>query len=89
MNRLSTKHFIGLEHATTNDIELIINTALTFREILDRPIKKVPSLKGTNIVNLLRGEPDSLRYREFIPFMIAEMKKMRVEIDELKARLDE
>ena len=52
MNRLSTKHFIGLEHATTNDIELIINTALTFREILDRPIKKVPSLKGTNIVNL-------------------------------------
>ena len=52
MNRLSTKHFIGLEHATTNDIELIINTALTFREILDRPIKKVPSLKGVNIVNL-------------------------------------
>ena len=52
MNRLSTKHFIGLEHATANDINLIINTALTFREILDRPIKKVPSLKGTNIVNL-------------------------------------
>ena len=52
MDRLSTKHFIGLEHATVNDINLIINTALTFREILDRPIKKVPSLKGVNIVNL-------------------------------------
>ena len=51
-NKLSTKHFIGLEHASSNDINLIINTALTFREILDRPIKKVPSLKGLNIVNL-------------------------------------
>ena len=50
--RLSTKHFIGLEHATTDDINLIIKTALTFREILERPIKKVPSLKGVNIVNL-------------------------------------
>jgi len=49
---LSTKHFIGLENATKKDINLIIKTALTFREILDRPIKKVPSLKGINIVNL-------------------------------------
>ena len=52
MNKLSNKHFIRLEHATKNDIQLIIDTALTFREILDRPIKKVPSLIGTNIVNL-------------------------------------
>ena len=52
MNKLSTKHFIGLENATKNDIKLIIKTALTFREILDRPIKKIPSLKGKNIVNL-------------------------------------
>ena len=52
MTKLSTKHFIGLEHANTDDIQLIIDTALTFREILDRPIKKVPSLKGKNIVNL-------------------------------------
>ena len=52
MNRLSNKHFIGLEHTTKDDIQLIIDTALTFREILDRPIKKVPSLKGKNIVNL-------------------------------------
>ena len=52
MNKLSTKHFIGLEHANADDIYLIINTALTFREVLDRPIKKIPSLKGINIVNL-------------------------------------
>ena len=52
MSKLSTKHFIGLEYATADDIQLIIDTALTFREILDRPIKKVPSLKGKNIVNL-------------------------------------
>ena len=52
MNKLSTKHFIGLEHANADDINLIINTALTFREVLDRPIKKIPSLKGINIVNL-------------------------------------
>ncbi len=52
MNKLSTKHFIGLEHASADDINLIINTALTFREVLDRPIKKIPSLKGINIVNL-------------------------------------
>ena len=52
MNRLTNKHFIGLEDTTKDDIQLIIDTALTFREILDRPIKKVPSLKGKNIVNL-------------------------------------
>ena len=52
MNRLTNKHFIGLEHTTKDDMQLIIDTALTFREILDRPIKKVPSLKGKNIVNL-------------------------------------
>ena len=52
MSKLSTKHFIGLKDAKQSDIQLIIDTALTFREILDRPIKKVPSLKGINIVNL-------------------------------------
>ena len=52
MSKLSTKHFIGLEHAKAFDIQLIIDTALMFREILERPIKKIPSLKGKNIVNL-------------------------------------
>ena len=52
MNKLSTKDFIGLKDAKKSDIKLIIDTALTFREILERPIKKIPSLKGKNIVNL-------------------------------------
>ena len=52
MSNLSTKHFIGLREAKESDMQLIIDTALTFREILDRPIKKIPSLKGKNIVNL-------------------------------------
>ena len=52
MSNLSTKHFIGLKNAKASDIKLIIDTALTFREVLDRPIKKIPSLKGKNIVNL-------------------------------------
>ena len=52
MSVLSQKHFIGLEDATGDDIQNIIDTGFTFREILDRPIKKVPSLTGLNIVNL-------------------------------------
>lgn len=52
MSKLSTQHFIGLKSASASDIQLIIDTALTFREVLDRPIKKIPSLKGKNIVNL-------------------------------------
>ena len=52
MSKLSTKHFIGLKDAKASDMQLIIDTALTFREVLERPIKKIPSLKGKNIVNL-------------------------------------
>ena len=52
MGRLSQKHFIGLENSTKEDIQSIIDTGFMFREILDRPVKKVPSLSGINIVNL-------------------------------------
>ena len=52
MSVLSQKHFLGLETATRNDIQTIIDTGFTFREILNRPIKKVPSLMGINILNL-------------------------------------
>ena len=52
MGLLSQRHFIGLKNATIDDINNIIDTGFTFREILDRPIKKVPSLSGLNIVNL-------------------------------------
>ena len=52
MSSLDNKHLLGLEHISANDIQLLINTGFTFREILDRPIKKVPSLIVKNIVNL-------------------------------------
>ena len=52
MSLLSVKHLFGLEYITKKDIETILDTAVNFREVLDRPIKKVPSLNGKNILNL-------------------------------------
>ena len=49
---LEQKHLLGLEGYPAKDIETIIDTAFSFREVLDRPIKKVPSLQGKTIVNL-------------------------------------
>ena len=45
-------HLLGLEYTDRDDIELIMKTTKTFREILDRPIKKVPTLQGKTVVNL-------------------------------------
>jgi aspartate carbamoyltransferase catalytic subunit len=49
---LQQKHLLGLRNYPAEDIKTIINTAFNFREVLDRPIKKVPSLQGKTIVNL-------------------------------------
>ena len=49
---LQQKHLLGLEGYPIEDIQSIIDTAFNFREVLDRPIKKVPSLHGVTIVNL-------------------------------------
>jgi aspartate carbamoyltransferase catalytic subunit len=49
---LQQRHLLGLEGYPAEDIQTIIDTAFTFREVLDRPIKKVPSLQGKTIVNL-------------------------------------
>ena len=49
---LKNKHLLGLEGYPAKDIQTIIETAFNFREVLDRPIKKVPSLQGVTIVNL-------------------------------------
>jgi len=51
-HKLNIKHLIGLENTSKDDIGKIIDTGFLFREILDRPMKKVPILKGKNIVNL-------------------------------------
>ena len=44
--QLKNKHLIGLEGYPKQDIDEIIETAFSFKEVLDRPIKKVPSLQG-------------------------------------------
>ena len=49
---LRHKHLLGLRNYTASDIQTIIDTAFNFREVLNRPIKKVPSLQGVTIANL-------------------------------------
>ena len=49
---MKSKHLIGLETTSKDDISEFIDTGFLFREILERPIKRVPSLTGKNIVNL-------------------------------------
>lgn len=50
--KLTSRHLLGLEGMSREEIALILETAVSFREILDRPIKKVPPLQGKTIVNL-------------------------------------
>lgn len=49
---LSVKHLLGIRDLTRQDIELIFRTADNFKEVLKRPIKRVPTLRDTTIVNL-------------------------------------
>jgi len=52
MTKLSTKHLLGIKDLTKEDIQLIFSTADNFKEVINRPIKKVPSLRDTTIANL-------------------------------------
>jgi len=49
---LSTKHLLGIQYITAEDIGLIFDTADEFKEVINRPIKKVPSLRDVTIANL-------------------------------------
>jgi aspartate carbamoyltransferase catalytic subunit len=49
---LSVNHLLGIRNLKRQDIELIFQTADSFKEVLQRPIKKVPTLRDTTIVNL-------------------------------------
>ncbi|MEO8794908.1 MAG: aspartate carbamoyltransferase catalytic subunit [Daejeonella sp.] len=49
---LSTRHLLGIKDLTKQDIELIFETAATFKDVLNRPIKKVPSLRDITIANI-------------------------------------
>ena len=50
--RLSSKHLLGIKHLNKEDIQLILSTASSFKDVLQRPVKKVPSLRDVTIVNL-------------------------------------
>ena len=67
---LSTKHLLGIKDLTSQDIQLILDTAVQFKEVLQRPIKKVPSLRDVTIVNLFYE--NSTRTR--ISFELAEKR---------------
>jgi aspartate carbamoyltransferase catalytic subunit len=67
---LSTKHLLGIKDLQTEDIQLILSTASQFKEVLQRPVKKVPTLRDVNIVNLFYE--NSTRTR--ISFELAEKR---------------
>ena len=67
---LSTKHLLGIKDLTTEDIQLILSTAGQFKEVLQRPVKKVPTLRDITIVNLFYE--NSTRTR--ISFELAERR---------------
>ena len=50
--QLSVKHLLGIRDLVPEDIRLILETATQFKEVLQRPIKKVPSLRDVTVVNL-------------------------------------
>lgn len=52
MSELSVKHLLGIKYITEDDIQLIFETADHFKEVINRPIKKVPSLRDITIANL-------------------------------------
>ncbi len=52
MAKLSVSHLLGIKHLNIEDINLIFNTADHFKEVINRPIKKVPSLRDITIANL-------------------------------------
>lgn len=52
MKRLSVEHLTGIKGLTKEDIELIFETADSFKQVINRPIKKVPSLRDNTIANL-------------------------------------
>ena len=68
--KLRSKHLLGLEKMTKRQIKLVLDTAESFREVLERPIRKVPTLRGVTVVNLFY-EPST---RTRISFELAEKR---------------
>ena len=68
--QLSTRHLLGIKDLSAADISLILETAKQFKEVLQRPVKKVPSLRDVTVVNLFYE--NSTRTR--ISFELAEKR---------------
>ncbi len=68
--QLSSKHLLGIRDLTPQDITLILDTAAQFKEVLQRPIKKVPTLRDITIVNLFYESSTRTR----ISFELAEKR---------------
>jgi len=68
--QLKIKHLLGLENVSSSDIQTVLDTAVSFKQVLERPIKKVPTLQGKTIVNLFYE--NSTRTR--ISFELAEKR---------------
>ncbi len=52
MTKLSVRHLLGIKDVSENDIQTILETATQFKEVINRPIKKVPSLRDITIANI-------------------------------------
>ena len=70
MKSLSVNHLLGIKHLNKDDINLIFHLADSFKEVLSRPIKKVPTLRDVTIANLF-FEPST---RTRISFELAEKR---------------
>jgi aspartate carbamoyltransferase catalytic subunit len=60
--QLSTRNLLGIKDLTPDDISLILSTATQFKEVLQRPVKKVPSLRDVTIVNLFYENSTRTRF---------------------------
>ncbi len=70
MSQLASRHLLGLEGVSKEDLTLILDTTESFREVLDRQIKKTPTLRGMTVLNLFY-EPST---RTRISFELAEKR---------------
>jgi aspartate carbamoyltransferase catalytic subunit len=70
MSRLHSRHLLGLENVPRDNVELLLKTTDSFREVIDRTIKKVPTLRGITVLNLFY-EPST---RTRISFELAEKR---------------
>src|SRR5688500_20178307 len=77
MNNLSVDHLIGIKDLTKQDIELILKTADSFKQVINRPIKKVPSLRDITIANVFFENLTRTR----LSFELAEKRLSAVEIN--------